>query len=614
MAISSGNITIGSGLVTANVSGQPVVATGGSGLPIWQTSSGVVGVVVLSGSSTNAVVSGSVQVSGTIEVSGRVSINSGLIAVLSGVVTSSGDTYTITNTGFQVSGTVAVSGKVFVAGQSGINLWTDASGVLGVTIISSNISIPATSGSVQVSGIVGVSGRVDVLSGEIHIMSGAITIISGGVFVSGTVTILNTGFQVSGTVAISGGVIVSGTVAISSVTSGSVQVSGTVSVSGEVTVSGTVFVLGQSGLTLPQMTSGTLVNTASGIVHGGLVAGVALCEPINVVRASGQPQFLRVDANGILIARFNVAQSVGVMSGLTAIQSGLIAVLSGSIGAQVSGAVQVSGILGVSGRVDILSGEIHIMSGAITIISGGVFVSGTVSLLSGGFVNSRALGISGIAFWQDASGVVGVTIISANITASTSVVSGSVQVSGTVSVSGKVFAAGMSGINYWQDASGVVGVTILSSNISVSTSVNSGLFVVVGSGNYMSGMGVVTSVSGNMLATLTPTQGRSRGNVPVSSASGGDILASGDCISITIRMLNKGSGGAVTQSGLILVGFDAAGERPYASSSGIAGYNSSYGFILTQGDAVTYNIDNMNRLRVYSMLSGEYISYTATMV
>lgn len=119
-----------------------------------------------------------------------------------------------------------------------------------------------------------------------------------------------------------------------------------------------------------------------------------------------------------------------------------------------------------------------------------------------------------------------------------------------------------------------------------------------------SGSGSLSLQSGHV-RLATPTQGRSRGVMMLTNNSGGDQLASGDVHSVTIKFLDKGSGGLIAQSGVAYVGYDADGERPYAAS-----YNSGYGFPLVPGESYTVNIDNMNKIRVLALNSGEMIAYT----
>lgn len=125
----------------------------------------------------------------------------------------------------------------------------------------------------------------------------------------------------------------------------------------------------------------------------------------------------------------------------------------------------------------------------------------------------------------------------------------------------------------------------------------------------ISGNIIIGRFSGETFKQQIPTTGRARGIAKVTSNSGGDLLASGDVKTMTIRMVQKASGGTNDASGYMLVGFDVAGERPFVGASGFE-LDSGYGtIILYPGDAYTLDIDNMNRMRVVSRMSGEMISY-----
>ena len=112
-----------------------------------------------------------------------------------------------------------------------------------------------------------------------------------------------------------------------------------------------------------------------------------------------------------------------------------------------------------------------------------------------------------------------------------------------------------------------------------------------------SGETLIARFSGETVLTkATPlTTGRTRGDLGVTAASGGVALASGDVVSVTVKMHLKGSG-LVTQSGIIWLGIN---EAP---SSGV-------GFALYPGDSLTIPIDNMNKVMACALLSGEQITY-----
>ena len=105
-----------------------------------------------------------------------------------------------------------------------------------------------------------------------------------------------------------------------------------------------------------------------------------------------------------------------------------------------------------------------------------------------------------------------------------------------------------------------------------------------------SGQGTITITSGaNILnRDAVPTTGRGRAVLVLNNSSGGTILSSGDVIVATIKAPR-------TNSGDVYVGFDVAGERPY----------SGYGMTLLEpGNVITFDIDNLNRIRVFSTVSG----------
>lgn len=148
--------------------------------------------------------------------------------------------------------------------------------------------------------------------------------------------------------------------------------------------------------------------------------------------------------------------------------------------------------------------------------------------------------------------------------------------------------------------------------------INSGAFFASGVGVTINS-GAPVSVSGNILIgrfsgetvySAVPTSGRSRGVAKVTSLSGGDLLASGDCKTLTIRVTTKASGGTNDASGYMLIGYDATGERPFVGAAGFE-LDSGYGLILYPGDAYTVDINNMNKLRIVARLSGEMVSYAA---
>lgn len=204
----------------------------------------------------------------------------------------------------------------------------------------------------------------------------------------------------------------------------------------------------------------------------------------------------------------------------------------------------------------------------------------------------------------------------------------SVDVQSGVAVTGTVQPTGMSGITFPQTASGTLRVSIVGSGeadlvyvtgASDSNGVNR-VMTPVSNYNYVydrasntwrrldtaqsgrSAIQVATSGYETVTTTL-PNIVRTRDVLLASNNSGGDLLQSGDCRTVTIRFLTKGSGG-VAQSGEVYVGFDASPERPF----------SGHGFVLTPGDGITLNVTGMHMIRIFATNSGERVSYIANQI
>ena len=73
------------------------------------------------------------------------------------------------------------------------------------------------------------------------------------------------------------------------------------------------------------------------------------------------------------------------------------------------------------------------------------------------------------------------------------------------------------------------------------------------------------------------------------SDSGGTIITSGAVKAATVKAL----------SGDIYVGGSVAEDMPY----------SGHGFLLSQGEAWSLDIDNFGRIRVFPVISGAWVSY-----
>lgn len=114
-----------------------------------------------------------------------------------------------------------------------------------------------------------------------------------------------------------------------------------------------------------------------------------------------------------------------------------------------------------------------------------------------------------------------------------------------------------------------------------------------------SGIGVtVNSGVGVINQPRQPSVIRSRDQLQATSASGGVELESGDVISVTIKMLETGSGD-INQSGYVYIGGTATGDAP----------NSGHGLRLSPGDSYTVAVDNFNKVAVFATNSGEWVSY-----
>lgn len=232
----------------------------------------------------------------------------------------------------------------------------------------------------------------------------------------------------------------------------------------------------------------------------------------------------------------------------------------------------------------------------------------TVTIESGASI--KVLGASGLALPQTASGTLRVSIVGSG-EADLVYVTGASDSNGVNRVMQPVSNYNLA---YDRAANSWRRVDIAKTALNALQVASSGMETIT----VTSGLGVVTSISGNILTakmsgetlkSQIPTSGRARGILQVTGNSGGDLLASGDTNTVTIRMLTKASGGTNDASGFILIGFDAAGERPYVGGAGNE-IQSGYGTtVLYPGDAYTLAIDNMNRIRVVASRSGEMISY-----
>ncbi|MDP2665182.1 MAG: hypothetical protein Q8P23_00840 [bacterium] len=95
-------------------------------------------------------------------------------------------------------------------------------------------------------------------------------------------------------------------------------------------------------------------------------------------------------------------------------------------------------------------------------------------------------------------------------------------------------------------------------------------------------------MSGN-ITILASTGVRARALLVTTGASGGATLLSGDVHSVTVKAL----------SGIVYVGGTAAGDLPF----------SGQGFLLGNGEAVSMDVDNFNRVSVCAVTSGDLVTY-----
>ncbi len=140
----------------------------------------------------------------------------------------------------------------------------------------------------------------------------------------------------------------------------------------------------------------------------------------------------------------------------------------------------------------------------------------------------------------------------------------------------------------------------------VGVTINSGVGVTEASGlYYASGVGVIinsgvgVTVNSGVGVTLinpgTPIINNSGNPLVLSSGlSGGVMLWSSTCLSVTLKAL-------VTNSGDVYVGGYTAGQTPY----------SGCGFVLSPGEAINIDVDNVGKIRVCTALSGNQVTYIA---
>ena len=187
--------------------------------------------------------------------------------------------------------------------------------------------------------------------------------------------------------------------------------------------------------------------------------------------------------------------------------------------------------------------------------------------------------ISGQAVWVGSGEI---TLLSGDVRASQLGAWG-VQVSGAVQVSGTV---GASQTGAWGvQVSGTVGAT------------QTGAWGVQVSGAVQVSGEVIANISGQPVDITIPTDiiiNAGSNPLAVTSQSGGTILTSADCISVTVKALSENSGD-------IYVGGYTAGNMPYSGA----------GLLLAPGEAVNIDIDNTGKVHVFAAVSGDKVTYIA---
>ena len=252
----------------------------------------------------------------------------------------------------------------------------------------------------------------------------------------------------------------------------------------------------------------------------------------------------------------------------------------------------------ISGQSVIISGQpVTVISGQVDILNMPPVttdISGQPVTVSGDIVRAEQYGAWGVQ-------VSGAVIVSGDINASQAG-TWNVGISGSVTViSGQVDILNMPSIT--TDISGQavwVGsgeITILSGDVRAQQ-LGTWDVSVSGTVTVISGL-VSTSVSGNVIDIVTPSEiktnavANASGN-PVSIPSMNVALVSNDCISVTIKALSSNSGD-------IYIGGYTSGQTP----------NSGFGLLLEPGEAINIDIDNIGKIHVYAVVSGDKVTYIA---
>ena len=112
---------------------------------------------------------------------------------------------------------------------------------------------------------------------------------------------------------------------------------------------------------------------------------------------------------------------------------------------------------------------------------------------------------------------------------------------------------------------------------------------------------MVSVVSGNITSgivdIIAPTEivtNATANPLGVTSDSGGVILTSAECISVTVKAL-------AANSGDIYLGGHTGGNMPYSGG----------GLLLAAGEAINVDIDNTGKVHVFAAVSGDKVTYIA---
>jgi len=264
----------------------------------------------------------------------------------------------------------------------------------------------------------------------------------------------------------------------------------------------------------------------------------------------------------------------------------VISKVSGEQVVVASGAYLASGInvvtavtTNISGQpVFVHSGEVHVTSGQlIAKVSGEsvVVTSGVVAAsVSGNIVISKVSGESVIVTSGLMISKVSGEIVTAKVSGET-----------VVQASGAWLASGI-----WVQNRGAV---LVSGAVVVSGAVMVSGFVSIYSGSVSVSSGqIISKVSGEVVDIKVPTSITSGGIFQVTAASGGAILTSSPCVSVTIKSMSKNSGDIY-----------------------IAGnpMQSGQGFVLEPGEAVNLDVDNMGRAWLLAMISGDRVTFVGVL-